>query len=191
AAGRRGLRRAAAALPAHGVLVVTTDQGSGVRNQESEDVRQWFLTPDSCPPEGRRMTETVVECPRCRSGRETFWYRFGGRYEFDVDKARALAGDGREPVEVEEESVRVEVESSELDECHVPPVDASIPGLIAHVWYPARPGEEWHGHLLIDGHHRAARCLREGRTFRAYLLSEEESRAVLLCSPSGPEEVGE
>jgi SAM-dependent methyltransferase len=39
------------------------------------------------------------------------------------------------------------------------------------------------GHRLIDGHHRAARCLEEGTPFVAYLLSEEESRAVLLRSP--------
>src|SRR5690349_17755266 len=122
------------------------------------------------------MTETerpqVETCSRCRGGRETFWY-LEHLYLFDVDRARALAADGREPVEVEEESVRASVESSELDECHVPHVDASIPGLIAHVWFPDPGGEVMHGHVLIDGHHRAARCLQEGRPFQAYLLSEE------------------
>src|SRR4051794_11363606 len=102
------------------------------------------------------------ECPRCRRGPETYWY-LRGMYEFDVDRARALAGDGREPVEVDDESVRESIDNSEMDECHIPHVDPSIPGVIAHVSFENGPGDVVTGHLLIDGHHRAARCLRDGR----------------------------
>jgi hypothetical protein len=38
--------------------------------------------------------------------------------------------------------------------------------------------------VLIDGNHRAARCLRDGLPFRAHLLTEAESEAVLLRSPA-------
>jgi glutamate-1-semialdehyde 2,1-aminomutase len=132
-------------------------------------------------------------CPRCKRSRETFWYLYGA-YEYDVDKARALVADGHEPVEVEEESVVASVAESELDECHVPHVDPTIPGIIAHIRSTDADDEEVRGHVLIDGHHRAARCLREGLPFRAYLLTEEESEAILVYSPyqlppgEGPED---
>ncbi len=122
-----------------------------------------------------------AECPRCRGGHEYYWYL--GLYEFDVDKARGLATDGREPVEVEEESVRLSVRDSEMDEAHVGHVDPRFPGIIAHVQYQDEGGQMLRGHVLIDGHHRAARCLREGRPFLAYLLTEAESEAVLVGSP--------
>jgi hypothetical protein len=107
-------------------------------------------------------------------------------YEYDVDQARALVRDGREPVEVEVESVRHSVASSTIDDFHVPHVDPTIPGVIAHVQFHVDSGECVKGHLLIDGHHRAARCLKEGRPFFAYLLNEAESEAILLRSPPAP-----
>src|SRR5437588_8934695 len=106
-----------------------------------------------------------------------------GLYEYDVDRACTLVRDGREPVELDEDSARSSVDESELDECHLPHVNPDIPGVIAHVRYATDQGEELHGHVLIDGHHRAARCLREQRPFLAYLLTEEESQAILLRGP--------
>jgi hypothetical protein len=104
-------------------------------------------------------------------------------YLYDIDRARTLTADGREPVEVEEDSVRASVAECELDDFHVPHVNAAIPGLIAHIHYPLKNGEVIKAHVLIDGHHRAARCLRERRPFFAYLLSEQESLDILLRSP--------
>ncbi len=122
-------------------------------------------------------------CPRCwgEEKHEYFWYLH--LYDFDVEVARRFVADGREPVEVEEDSVRHSVENSVLYESHVGHVDASFPGIIAHVFYPAESGERIHAHVLIDGHHRAARCLREDRPFFAHILTEEESVAVLVKSP--------
>lgn len=124
------------------------------------------------------------KCPRCRGGQEVFWYM--GLYEFDVDRACALAQDGREPVEVEEESVRLSVEESHVHEEHVAHVNGTEPGVIAHVRYCRHEGTEFRGHVLIDGHHRAARCLQEGRPYFAYLLTEEESESVLLRHQDSP-----
>jgi hypothetical protein len=123
-------------------------------------------------------TAAQPPCRKCRGGRETYWYYLG--HEFDVDRARQLVADGREPVEVEEESVRDSLKWSQLDEGHVDHVNPAIPGVIAHVRYVTEQGEALRGHLLIDGHHRAARCRRDGRPFLAYLLTEEESEAILL-----------
>lgn len=124
-------------------------------------------------------------CPRCKRGRETYVY-MNERFEFDVDRAREIVQDGREALEIEEESVRESVEASEIHEMHIAHVDPSIPGIIAHLFYRTPEGETIRAHLLIDGNHRAARCLQDQRPFEAYLLTEEESEAVLLRSPDKP-----
>jgi hypothetical protein len=116
--------------------------------------------------------------------REVYWYM--GLYEFDVDRARELVQDGREAVEVDEESVRASVDGSEINRSHVARVDPTIPGIIAHVRYRTDEGRVFQGHVLIDGHHRAARCLAEKRPFEAFLLTPEESEAVLLRRPDDP-----
>jgi glutamate-1-semialdehyde 2,1-aminomutase len=107
-------------------------------------------------------------------------------YEFDVDRARELVGDGREPVELEDESVRDSVSHSDIDEEHVEHVNTTYPGIIAHLFYRTRDAEEVQAHLLIDGNHRAARCLKDQRPFFAYVLTEEESRSIIIRSPERP-----
>jgi hypothetical protein len=134
------------------------------------------------------MTAAPVKsptCDRCRGGREWYTYLWG-LYEFDVDRARQLTSDGREPVELEEASARQSLADCKMDEEHIDHVDASLPGIIAHVWYTTIDGEVFQGHVHIDGHHRAARCLRDGLPVLAYLLTEEESRAILLKKPDEP-----
>jgi hypothetical protein len=131
-------------------------------------------------------SSTPPACSRCdRRGRETYDY-LCKEYLFDVDRARALVADGREPVELEEESVRDSVRYSRICKEHINHVDPSEPGIIAHLFYRTEDGERIHAHLLIDGNHRAARSLRDGRPYHAYLLSEEESQDILLRSPEGP-----
>jgi len=132
------------------------------------------------------VTEQVekTHCHRCRgkSGKETFFY-MSGKYKYDVDRAREIVSDGREPVEVEEDSVRASVAECDLDEFHLPHVDPTIPGIIAHIHYPTSHGRIVKAFVLIDGHHRAARCLKDGLPYHAYLLDEEESVAILLRKP--------
>jgi hypothetical protein len=102
---------------------------------------------------------------------------------FDVDQARAITGDGREPVELDPDDVQYAVAKCEVDETHVPHVDPSIPGIVSHVYYPAPDGQILHGHVMIDGHHRAARSLQLGRPFLVYLLTESESKRIVLRRP--------
>ncbi len=124
----------------------------------------------------------TATCPHCRSGRETYWY-MKHRYLFDVDLARRIVQDGRDPMEVEEESVRLSVEDTVIYPEHVQHVNTIYPGIITHLWYPLDDGELVHGHLLIDGNHRAARCLELGVPFFAHILTESESRQIVLKSP--------
>lgn len=123
------------------------------------------------------------ECPHCRGGAETFRY-MKKNYLFDVDAARKMVQDGREPVEMDEDDTRHSVDISRIYPEHLPHVNTSYPGIVAHLWYEQPTGEIEHGTLLIDGHHRAARCLELGETFCVHLLTEEESRAIMLTAPS-------
>jgi len=102
---------------------------------------------------------------------------------FNVNLANELVRDGREPVELEEESVRYCVDTTELIEEHIGHVNPDRPGIIAHVKYMTGEGELIHGHALIDGNHRAARCLQLGRPFFVYILSEEESERIVVRRP--------
>jgi hypothetical protein len=126
--------------------------------------------------------ENRADCPHCRRGPETYWY-MKHRYLFDVDLARQLVQDGREPVEVDEASVKQSVAWTVIYPEHIRHVNTKYPGIITHVWFPLESGERVHGHLLIDGNHRAARCLEEGIPFFAHVLTEEESLQIVLKSP--------
>jgi hypothetical protein len=124
-------------------------------------------------------------CKRCRPlGEEYFTY--WDLYRFDVCRARELVADGRDAVEVDDDSVRYCVDTNRIHKHHVAHVDPKFPGIIAHVFFTNPDGGTAQGHVLIDGNHRAARCLREKRPFFAYVLTEEESKAILLWSPDKP-----
>lgn len=116
------------------------------------------------------------------AGPETFWY-MAHKYLFDVDHAMRLVADGREIVELDDESIHFSVDTSEINWDHVPHVNPERPGIIAHIFYQTEDGERIHGHLLIDGHHRAARCIQLGIPFHVQLLTEAESEEVLLKCP--------
>ena len=121
-------------------------------------------------------------CRRKREGGATYRY-WGRNFIFDVDRAIEIVQDGREPVELDDRSVRVSVEMSRIREEHVPHVDWKRPGIIAHVRCLADDGEVIKGQVLIDGNHRAARCLELNQPYFAYLLTEQESEAILLRKP--------
>jgi len=97
---------------------------------------------------------------------------------FDIEKARQLIQDGREPVELEADDVRYSLERCRLKRDQVSDANVQRPGIIAHIWSFGSDGEAVHGHELIDGHHGAARCLEAGLPFFVHVLTEEESRAV-------------
>ncbi len=122
------------------------------------------------------------DCPHCVSGPETYGY-LKRAYVYDVDLARKIVSDGRQPVEMDASDVAYCVENSRIHKQHLDHVEPSYPGILAHLWGPGEGGNWEHGHLLIDGNHRAARCLRDGLQFRAYLLSEDETEQILKRGP--------
>jgi len=125
------------------------------------------------------------DCSRCTRGKgESFWC-FRNRYIFDIDLARKFAASGHEKIELEPDDVQYSVGRCQINEGHLPHVNETIPGIVAHVFYPDDDGSIVHGHRLIDGHHRAARCLQLGIPFYVYVLSEDESVRILMKSPKG------
>ncbi|MBI1311540.1 hypothetical protein GC176_09550 [bacterium] len=130
----------------------------------------------------RKQQDNRRSCPHCSSGAETFRY-MDSIFLFDVDLAREIVSDGREPIELEPDDVRYSVDTSRIYEQHLDHVNPKYPGIIAHIWYPEPDGNVLHGHVLVDGHHRAARCLRDELPYYVHILSEEESRTILLKAP--------
>lgn len=126
-----------------------------------------------------RPAATVTEqCPHCVGGAETYGY-LKRAFVYDVNLAREIVSDGREPVLMDPSDVAYCVNDCRIHEQHLDHVDPKYPGILAHLWGPGAEGTLEHGHLLIDGNHRAARCLRDGLPYRAYLLTEEESERIL------------
>ncbi len=130
------------------------------------------------------MSDGKPKCCSGERGEEVFRF-LGGQLVFDVARAKRLVADGRAAEEVEGEVVEYAVRNSVLIAGHLGHVDPARPGIMAHFQYATAEGETVKGHVLIDGNHRAARCLQLHRSFFAYFLSEEESQAILL-----PQELG-
>lgn len=81
---------------------------------------------------------------------------------------------------LDHDDVQYSVDISRIYLQHLEHVNPVYVGFIAHISYPEPDGTILHGHVLIDGHHRAARCLRDEIPFGAHVLSEDGSRQVLL-----------
>ncbi len=131
-----------------------------------------------------KSSKSDKSCSRCsRDKGEAFWC-MKNRYVFDVDKARQFVAQGHDMMELEPDDVQFSVGRCEINEGHVAHVNPDIPGIVAHVYFP-HEGTVVHGHRLIDGHHRAARCLQLGIPYHVHVLSEEESIACLIRAPRG------
>ena len=61
---------------------------------------------------------------------------------------------------------------------HIPDDRLAEPGILVELMACPPGGEPEPFRILIDGTHRAARRLRDGQKFWAYLLTEEEQRAI-------------
>lgn len=129
----------------------------------------------------RMKCQTEMECPQCQDGPE-YYRMLYDTYKFDVDLAREIVADGRPSVELEPDDVTHSLEWAHIHRPHLNHVDTRFPGIIAHYWHKAE-GEVMHGHVLIDGHHRAAKLHEAGRAFFVHILTEDESRQVTMRSP--------
>jgi hypothetical protein len=99
-----------------------------------------------------------------------------GEYVFDVELARQIVKNTpNRPTGVVPPEILTKM--LEVNEDHVPEhidhVNPRIPGIA---------GQRLGGIALIDGNHRARRCLRDGLPFHVYLLDLTESMQCLIHS---------
>lgn len=122
-------------------------------------------------------------CRVCgKNGAETFNF-MRRSFVFDVDRARELTHDGRKPIELDRSDVLFAVDTSRIYIEHVPHVTTRFPGIVARVRCVKSDGRAVEGDLLIDGHHRAAKCLQTGKPYMVYRLTTDETDSVLLTRP--------
>jgi hypothetical protein len=113
--------------------------------------------------------------------RQWFEYTFndGTLLAWDIDKARQLLAEHptreRNYGRVPEDILIAILSDHELDGNHADHVDISYPGIAANV---AHNGETLK--LLLDGHHRAAKCLERGLPFGVVQLTSDEEKACRL-----------
>ena len=129
----------------------------------------------------KKKQRKSVECPQCQEGPEYYRMLFN-TYKFDVDLARKMVADGRPSIELEPDDVKHSLKWAHIHRPHLSHIDTRFPGIIAHYWHKL-DDEIVHGHVLIDGHHRAAKLYEANQPFFVQILSEDESRQVTMRSP--------
>jgi hypothetical protein len=119
---------------------------------------------------------------------QTFRYKFPtGEPDivWDIGAARQAVTRGLtvlpEPVRIEPAMMRDISESNEWDPERLDGVDPDEPGIAAPIIDEGRVI-----YILIDGQHRNARALRDGKAFSAYILTDQASRACVLEPRSHP-----
>lgn len=113
---------------------------------------------------------------------ETFCYNVPGyppiRWNVNAAKWAVANGGTIALVDITPEMMRDVAAKNSWDEAHLANVDPSVPGIGAPF--------VWGGgiiYVLIDGIHRNARALREGKGFKAHLLTDEAARRCLIEGP--------
>ncbi len=126
--------------------------------------------------------------------RESFTFQFhnpNAELVWDVEQARAiLAAHPRLPILVNSEWLKAWLGEKEtfvpehLD--HIPTPKREQPGILLRIAHAQRPDQpiEWLP-ILVDGSHRAALALRDGRDFFAYELTEKEQYSICTYTPEG------
>ena len=104
----------------------------------------------------------------------------GGTSVFDVEKAKEIVA-GRQPVLVPADDLAPLLAASHYEEAHLSHVDPDNPGIL---------GQRFSGVFLLDGVHRAARCLQQGKAFHAFVLTQEETLSCLVLQDLWESNVG-
>ena len=105
----------------------------------------------------------------------------GGSSVFDVEKAKQIAAGGRRPVFVPADALAQFLAASHYEEAHLPHVDPDSPGIL---------GQRFSGLFIVDGVHRATRCLHEQRDFHACVLTQQETLSCLVLQDLWESNVG-
>ena len=105
----------------------------------------------------------------------------GGSSLFDVEKAKQIVSDARRPELLRPDALAPLLFTSHFEEAHLPHVNLDSPGIL---------GQRFSGSFLLDGVHRAARCVQQGTDFHAFLLTQEETLSCLVLQDLWESNVG-
>jgi len=123
-------------------------------------------------PEGTRSLCSICEGRKKAGTTEVYVISEGSdRYFFNVDKAKKMVADGRPAIELAARTIGEMLKVNHYDARHLKHVDLSRPGILL---------QRFGGLILLDGIHRAARCLEERRKFYVHVLTYRESLACLV-----------
>lgn len=143
--------------------------------------RQFLNNPEhresmaSCEPRVAQWAEEFRQRYRNTSHTAGEIYTFFG-LNFNVDMAaRMVASTPRQTTEPSKEWLESTMGMVNIDEKHLPNVDTAKPGIIAQLTFK----DGYRFTPLIDGNHRATKCLQEGKQFTAHVLTPEESWKVM------------
>lgn len=121
----------------------------------------------------------TIACERCRWAKDhtsIIESKVDGVAEYSVGHAELiLFKQPRKAVEIPLSRIGKLVRPKHVDAEHVEHVRSDKPGIIAYVSHVK--GVRW---ALIDGNHRATKCLYENRKFTAYILTPKESEKVII-----------
>ena len=105
----------------------------------------------------------------------------GGSSLFDVEKAKQIVSDGRRAELLPADALAPILAASHYEEAHLAHVNPESPGIL---------GQRFSGFFLLDGVHRAARCLQQGKDFHAFVLTQEETLSCLVLQDLWESNVG-
>lgn len=173
--------------------------GSAERARKFPSPAEAFSFWNDFPPLAKMKAEIVSEdlqekaCLRCAryealgdGGKVYEWmppegYREAGATLYvDVDRAAEIVMDGRQPEWIQgEENIQPYIDNHEMCTTHIDHVPGAKPGLLIEINLTvAETGGPDQISFFIDGHHRLAQALRDGRPFFFYALTPEESARV-------------
>ncbi len=104
-----------------------------------------------------------------------------GTSVYDVDLAKRTVSGRRTAELVSFDALTDLLQGSRHVEAHLAHVDPAKPGIV---------GQRFNGLFLLDGLHRATRCVREHRNFSAFVLSQEETLSALRSQDLWESNVG-
>jgi hypothetical protein len=135
-----------------------------------------------CLPSTKESNKTAKsDCYRCE------WYRDGdagnvchvtGWGYFDVEQARRIIKRARrKAVYYDSKKLnRIVSPNSTVTEPHIAHVNTRKAGIVAFYKPKDGPAERF----LLEGRHRSVKCLLNGRGFRLYELTKEETTAIFI-----------
>ncbi len=98
-----------------------------------------------------------------------------------MEKAKQIVSAGRRPELLLPDALAPLLAASHYEEAHLPHIDPDNPGIL---------GQRFTGPFLLDGVHRAARCLQQGKEFQAFVLTQEETLSCLVLQDLWESNVG-